>query len=72
VSTQCYASVPSVVSFAQSVGATLIGDPAGDGEIGDHGPLLLMVISCLTGYETARRRDVSPSRQPTNPRVVCR
>lgn len=40
VLTQCYAGVPSVVSFAQSVGATLIGDLAGDGEIGAHGPLL--------------------------------
>jgi hypothetical protein len=47
VLTQCYAGVPSVVSFAQSVGATLIGDLAGDGEIGAHDPLLLMVVVCL-------------------------
>jgi hypothetical protein len=47
VSTQRYAGVPSEVSFAQSVGATLIGDLAGDGEMGDHGPLLLMVVVCL-------------------------
>jgi hypothetical protein len=47
VLTQCYAGVPSVVSFAQSVGATLIGDLAGDGEIGAHGPLLLIVVVCL-------------------------
>jgi hypothetical protein len=47
VLTHCYAGVPSAVSFAQSVGATLIADLAGDGEIGDHGPLLLMVVVCF-------------------------
>ena len=41
VSTHCFAGEPSVVSFAHSVGATLIRYLPGDGEMGDHGRLPL-------------------------------
>jgi hypothetical protein len=44
----CSAGAPRVVSFAQSVGATVIGDLAGEEVAGDHSALLLMVV-CARG-----------------------